>query len=527
MVSSCPAMTSLNCLPSCTAISSLPFTINECGSYFLTGCLTGGAGNGITIDADDVTLDLNGFALIGGVGSLDGVKVMGFQENIEIKNGSLRGWGQHGVDADFATNSVLAELRASDCVSVGFRIGNRSRVSRCTAQNCVIAFLLGSNCIVNDCGAFGSAGQGILTGVGCTVRDCAAEASGLSGIEVNVGSTVQNCTARQNAQSGIKTGLGATVLGCAASQNDNDGFQLGSKSRMVDCNAYLNGDDGIALGSNSSVRQCTATTNGNDGIFAASECTVAYNDCTDNGTGGVGAGVRTSGFGIRVESNNINSNQTGLQGSTANCYFADNTVQANTDNYDFAFGNQLNLLICEIPESIDWPASIKLAGTLVGETGENGLAVNSGDVTIDMAGHALIGVPGSLNGIVSGDDLAVYNGVLRGWGSDGITAFGESILVHDVRTAENGDDGMSYGVHSIIVNCIARNNLGDGLTGFGNSVIAQCTNTGNTADEFGGNRSLVTQCYTETINLIDGLVHATSYSSLPNITTTTVDSLER
>ncbi len=102
-----------------------------------------------------------------------------------------------------------------------------------------------------------------------------------------------------------------------------------------------------------------------------------------------------------------------------------------------------------------------------------------------------------------------------------------SILVRDVRTAENGDDGMSYGVHSIIVNCIARNNLGDGLTGFGNSVIAQCTNTGNTADEFGGNRSLVTQCYTETINLLDGFVHATSYSSLPNITTTAVDSLER
>ncbi len=47
-------------------ISSLPFTIDECGRYFLTDCLTGVPGqNGITINAADVTLDLNGFSLVG------------------------------------------------------------------------------------------------------------------------------------------------------------------------------------------------------------------------------------------------------------------------------------------------------------------------------------------------------------------------------------------------------------------------------------------------------------------------------
>ncbi len=69
-----PTMIRLDEIEPRTPISALPFTINQCGSYFLTDCLTGVAGqNGITIDADDVTLDLNGFTLIGVPGSLDGI----------------------------------------------------------------------------------------------------------------------------------------------------------------------------------------------------------------------------------------------------------------------------------------------------------------------------------------------------------------------------------------------------------------------------------------------------------------------
>jgi hypothetical protein len=43
------------------------FIIKAAGSYYLTGSITGVAGkHGISIQANDVTLDLNGFALIGG-----------------------------------------------------------------------------------------------------------------------------------------------------------------------------------------------------------------------------------------------------------------------------------------------------------------------------------------------------------------------------------------------------------------------------------------------------------------------------
>src|SRR3954454_12050055 len=48
-----------------TPISSLPFSINSSGSYYLTGNLqfTAASGHAITISVSNVTLDLMGFTL--------------------------------------------------------------------------------------------------------------------------------------------------------------------------------------------------------------------------------------------------------------------------------------------------------------------------------------------------------------------------------------------------------------------------------------------------------------------------------
>ncbi len=110
-----------------TAISSLPFTINQCGSYFLTDCLTGVSGqNGITINADDVTLDLNGFALLGVPGSFDGITVPAGRTNLTVRNGTVSDWGQDGVDAAGATDSRLENLLASGNGNDGLRAGTES-----------------------------------------------------------------------------------------------------------------------------------------------------------------------------------------------------------------------------------------------------------------------------------------------------------------------------------------------------------------------------------------------------------------
>ncbi len=62
-----PTMKSLDHIEARTPTSSAPFTITVAGSYYLTGNVVANASDaGIVIAADDVTADLNGFALAGG-----------------------------------------------------------------------------------------------------------------------------------------------------------------------------------------------------------------------------------------------------------------------------------------------------------------------------------------------------------------------------------------------------------------------------------------------------------------------------
>ena len=54
-----------------TPINSIPYTITESGSYYLTTNLSG-SWHGIIIQGSDVTLDLMGFTLTGDGGPSDG-----------------------------------------------------------------------------------------------------------------------------------------------------------------------------------------------------------------------------------------------------------------------------------------------------------------------------------------------------------------------------------------------------------------------------------------------------------------------
>lgn len=74
-----------------TAIESTPYTISTSGSYYLTKNLTHTnlLADGISITADNVTLDLNGFTLTGpDSGSPNGIAATN-KKNIVIKNGTV------------------------------------------------------------------------------------------------------------------------------------------------------------------------------------------------------------------------------------------------------------------------------------------------------------------------------------------------------------------------------------------------------------------------------------------------------
>ena len=100
----------------CTAITSLPYTISSPGSYCLTGNLATAitTGSAIAINASNVVLDLNGFALTGfGAGlatEASGVYSVN-RENITIRNGTIGGF-YRGIFLDHNTSTARVPPRS-------------------------------------------------------------------------------------------------------------------------------------------------------------------------------------------------------------------------------------------------------------------------------------------------------------------------------------------------------------------------------------------------------------------------------
>ncbi len=299
-----PTMKTLDQVEPRTAISSLPVTISQSGSYYLTSNLTGVAGTqGITISASDVTIDLNGFALIGVPGSREGIWVNGKRFNITIRNGVVRDWGRYGVDASNAYNSMLINVKA-------FTNGWDGPV--------MDGLKIGSSSIVKDCETWANQSDGIVAGVGCTISKCTAYKNGDDGIVVGLACTISECAAEYNSGDGITIGAGSTASGCAVAHNTSNG---------------------IVAGHGCTISECTACNNGADGITVTNFSSVLGNTCYNNGYSGDGAGIHVLSSGNRIEGNNVTQNDRGIDVDAGGNLIIRNSARENTTEYDIASGN--------------------------------------------------------------------------------------------------------------------------------------------------------------------------------------------
>jgi len=153
-----------------TPISSLPYTIGTPGSYYLTQNLTqSGSGGGITVTSDDVTIDLNGFALSGGGGgTVTGISAPNVQKNLHVRNGTIRNWTNGGIRVFTTSNSIYEDLRVSDN----------------TGGNLIAGMLVGPASMVRSCAANNNSGAGVSAADGATIVDCVASNNGNEGIAV-------------------------------------------------------------------------------------------------------------------------------------------------------------------------------------------------------------------------------------------------------------------------------------------------------------------------------------------------------
>ena len=122
-----------------TAGTTFPITINESGSYVLTSNLTVTTANvkAININADNVTLDLNGHTIHGFYGGATETGIYAYNRyNIAIKNGIVRGFC-YGIylfndDDHQGAGHRIEGIQASNNGGYGI-YAPRSTVTNCTA----------------------------------------------------------------------------------------------------------------------------------------------------------------------------------------------------------------------------------------------------------------------------------------------------------------------------------------------------------------------------------------------------------
>jgi len=161
-----------------TPISSAPFTINASGSYFLAGNLPVASGNGVTVNADNVTLDLNGFTIASTASpaSGTGVRITGNDRNVTIQNGNIRGTTTF-APGTFTTGGFQDAITDNGVNSANVRVVEVN-VSGVANQGIDLADIVTTR-IVEHCNVDVCGGLGIRAG---EVRNCAVRNAGAFGV---------------------------------------------------------------------------------------------------------------------------------------------------------------------------------------------------------------------------------------------------------------------------------------------------------------------------------------------------------
>jgi len=129
-------------------------------------------------------------------------------------------------------------------------------------------------------------------------------------------------------------------------------------------------------------------------------------------------------------------------------------------------GSTDKTVITSLPWTISQPGSYVLKSNLTGVSGQRGIRVVADDVTIDLQGFELKGIPGALSGIDGSGapgvaNLTVQHGTVRDWPQIGIAA-GTGAVVDDVRVLSNGF-GMQVGHRSSVSNCLVENSTASAI----------------------------------------------------------------
>jgi parallel beta-helix repeat protein len=268
-------------------IPNLPYTISESGSYRLTQNLihTDESTNAIEVNADNVTIDLGGYSIIGPTTvhneTCSGIYMDG-RKNVEIRNGTITNFPNNGISG--LDTGVISEASGHRVIDIRVR-------------------LIGAHGI-------------ILSGSNHTVRDCTVTQTQIS-IEQGFGA--------------ITCGQMSTVIGNVVSENNIVGIRTGGGCMIRD-NTLANCTFGIIPESGSSVIDNTISFMVGDGIWIrdVEGCLIKGNTLRGNGRNG----INVEAFDSVIEENLVTlSDESGIYFVYPQNVYANNRALFNGTNY--------------------------------------------------------------------------------------------------------------------------------------------------------------------------------------------------
>jgi len=315
-----------------TPISSIPITITQEGSYYLTQNLSLATPDthGITVEASHVTIDLCGFTLrgpgkeVGTAGS--GIYGSSSNTNLVVRNGTVTEWRYNGICA-YNRTGIIENVRATNNGNTGIFVN--------------------ASYVVHDNVCIGNGQAGINSAIGNSVIDNICSSNDNHGIVTDDANTITGNTCFDNDYNGIQAQGGSTIIGNSCTLNHVDGIYVGDNyaPRSTGCTIRNNScnentGNGINGDVGSLVEQNTCTENGLDGIKAWSNCRIVDNLCDRNGRSvAASAGIHVQSGGNTIEGNTVADAGKGVLVDAAGNYIASNRARGNTTNYSIAASN--------------------------------------------------------------------------------------------------------------------------------------------------------------------------------------------
>jgi hypothetical protein len=134
--------------------------------------------------------------------------------------------------------------------------------------------------------------------------------------------------------------------------------------------------------------------------------------------------------------------------------------------------------------------SYYLTGNVAGVAGKHGIEIAASEVSIDLRGFEIAGVPGSLDGLnvpAAGllSNITITNGTITNFGSDGVDAFNTlGTRLSNLHASGNGQEGLMTGDNALVERCVARANGVSGIRVNNGGTVIDCSAANNTTRGF-------------------------------------------